>query len=91
MSYNVTVHYWTAAGERIFTDSHTTGQLSNDNSDNSDTLGIPLYNANSSYVIQVTAVLDDGERITSNHYTTSAGEFAAHMGRNGTLIDGGKL
>lgn len=84
VSYNVTVRYQTAAGQRIFNDSHTTSQISGDRS----TYGIPLYNANSTYVIQITAVTDDGEVIISDGVTISEDEFGdyEYVGQNGELI-----
>ena len=77
----MTVRYQTAAGERIFSDGHTTAA----GPSGFNALGIPLYNANSTYVIRITAVLDDGKRITSNNYTIPVDEFV-HMARNGMFL-----
>ena len=66
VSYNVTVIYQTTAGQRIFNDSQTSDELYNGK-----TFGIPLYNTNSTYTVQVVAVTVDKEIITSNNITIS--------------------
>ena len=71
VSYNVTVRYQTTAGERIFSDSDTSDRLLSGHN----TFSIPLYNANSTYIVRVTAVTDDGEIITSDDEMISEDEF----------------
>lgn len=60
------MRYQTVVGQRTFNDSHRSQHLFGAN-----THGIPLYNANSTYTIRVTAVTDDGEVITSDDFTIS--------------------
>ena len=65
------MRYQTTAGQRIFNESHTSDPLLSDHS----TFGIPIYNANSTYIVRVTAVTDDGDIITSDDVMISEDEF----------------
>ena len=71
------MRYQTAAGERIFNDTHTSDQLLSDQN----TYGITLYNANSTYTVRVTAITDDREIITSDDITISEDEFVDYYDR----------
>lgn len=71
--------YQTAAGERMFNDNHTSDPLFSD----FPTYEIPLYSANSTYVVQITAVIDDGSIITSTNYRISADKLEINMNQNG--------
>lgn len=84
VSYNVTMRYQTAAGlTRLFNKSYTSHLPSNGPYS---TFGIPLYSTYSTYVIQVTAVIDDGRMITSRDFTLSESEFNnLQAGQNGRL------
>lgn len=59
------------AGQRIFNDSDTFHQSSS----NHNTLAIPLYNVNSTYIIQIIATTTDGMNITSADTIISEDEF----------------
>ena len=78
------MNYQTAAGlTRLFNESHTSDLPSNGPYS---TFGIPLYGTHSTYVIQVTAVIDDGRMITSRDFTLSESELNNHQaGQNGRL------
>ena len=76
------MHYQTAAGLRLFNESHTSNQPSSLYS----TFNIPLYSTYSTYMIQVTAVIDDGRIITSRDLTLSENELINYQaGQNGKL------
>lgn len=79
VSYSVTVRYQTTAGQRTFSESYTSSPLLSDHN----TFGIPLYNANSTYIVRVTAVTDDGDIITSDDVVISEDEFVDydHVGQ----------
>lgn len=85
VSYNVTMRYQTAAGlTRLFNKSYTSHLPSNGPYS---TFGIPLYSTYSTYVIQVTAVIDDGRMITSRDFTLSESEFNnLQAGQNDTTF-----
>ena len=71
--YNVTVRYQTTAGERVFNDSDTIDLLP----DNQNHLGIPLYNANSTYTVRITAITDNIS-IISPDYIITEDEFEGY-------------
>lgn len=73
VSYNVTVRYQRMTGQRVFNYSHTSDQFSSDFGYS--TYEIPLYNANSTYVIRITAETEDKKVITSNDVTISEDEL----------------
>ena len=78
------MRYQTAAGLiQLFNESHTSDLPSNGLYS---TFGIPLYSTHSTYVIQVTAVINDGRMITSRDLTPSESELINHQaGQNGRL------
>lgn len=81
VSYNVTVHYQTTAGQKTFNDSRTINQLSS----NRHTIDIPLYIANCTYKIQVIAVTDDGEIINSEYFIVSE-DMLERVDHNGRMV-----
>ena len=84
VSYNVTVRYRTALGERIYRSTNTTVVQGADPV----AIGIPLYTENSTYTIQVVAVTAGGERVVSNDTIIPEERFRMdHMGRDGKSFD----
>ena len=78
MYYSITVRYQTTAGQRIFNESRTSKPLLS----NTSTFNIPLYSANSTYIVRVTAVTVDWDIITSDDVVISEDEFVDydHLG-----------
>ena len=81
VSCNATVRYQTTTGERVLTYNYTSEQ----HWTNAD---IPLYNANSTYVLRVTAVTEDNRMFTSNDVMITEDELHGYIssGQSGKLI-----
>ena len=69
-------------GERVLTYNHTSDQFV------FSTAEIPLYNCNSTYILRITAVTEDGRIITSNDVTITEDELKGYIskGQNGKLV-----
>ena len=78
------MRYQATAGQRLFSESHTSDQPSELAFS---TFSIPLYSTYSTYVIRVTAVLDDGRIIISRDLAISENKLNNRQtGQNGKWI-----